>query len=322
MWRELWHQNIGGEQMAIRLYRQELVELISLNIKSQSWPVKTQAALTVSAMTRALQSQDLSETVDSLLPLLTEALSGRTWAGKEAVLEAFGQLCRGCRAYFKINPVQLEAAYQLLLRESRRNQKKYKRYALDQLGEFLLAYPHQLSKWTDVSADLITIARYDPDQQPSGADKDDSEPFDRALLNLLRASAFKCLCMAASSEESDQVKVMLQVCTETLPLLSVSWNIRAAIIEGLEKFYGKSGPSSAKALHANFRLVADCLIAVMKQDIKYPTLREQAVLLLKRIIGAGKIGLNDSQWLKTQLKECLDKERAQSIIVILQELQQ
>ena len=81
VWKDLWDGNTGAAGMAVKLYLKEILQFASAGIKSASWPVKIQAALTIADVASSLKSE-LDDHMSEILPLLLEALGGRTWPGK------------------------------------------------------------------------------------------------------------------------------------------------------------------------------------------------------------------------------------------------
>lgn len=86
------------------------------------------------------------------------------------------------------------------------------------------------------------------------------------------------------------------------------WNVRAALLESLEKFFEKLDiTSSAKAVSEDsIVLILDSLLEGSLRDFKYVGLRNQGLELLKNFIAKLKgnvVGLNDA----LELSECTQK---------------
>ena len=77
---------ILGTESGIRLYLKEIVALLSSALESQQWKMKAQAATAMGTIGSKMKSGIPAKEQGTLLIQLVEALSGRTWSGKEAIL--------------------------------------------------------------------------------------------------------------------------------------------------------------------------------------------------------------------------------------------
>ncbi|CAM6051034.1 unnamed protein product [Sphagnum compactum] len=92
---EIWEDNISSTSVALGLYMPEIVTRLKEGIGSSSWPQKKKCAQAVSEVAKVAGDSTAPYVQDLLAGLLAE-LPGRLWEGKEAVLEAIGNLCEGC----------------------------------------------------------------------------------------------------------------------------------------------------------------------------------------------------------------------------------
>lgn len=91
LFQQVWDNSVGGTR-AILLYFQEILEISTSYLTSATWAIKHSTALTIAdvAKTQGLTRQQQ----DKLWPALRNALNGKTWEGKELVLEAFGDFAK------------------------------------------------------------------------------------------------------------------------------------------------------------------------------------------------------------------------------------
>lgn len=83
-----WKDNVGGS-LAVSLYLNEILEIVSGNLESPRWATKHTSALAVADAVSAFDSDmDLAK-AELMWPVLEKAMAGKTWEGKEAVLEGF-----------------------------------------------------------------------------------------------------------------------------------------------------------------------------------------------------------------------------------------
>lgn len=89
---------ITGTEAGLRLYLEEIVSLLGETITSQSWSTKAQAAAAMSSVASTLKERLGPPHLGHLLNTLLAGLSGRTWTGKEALLQAIDTVCTYCRS--------------------------------------------------------------------------------------------------------------------------------------------------------------------------------------------------------------------------------
>ena len=66
----------------MKLYLQELVDVSTVALTSQSWPMKAQGAAALAAVATHLGGDLGPPHLGTLLTALLDALAGRTWTGK------------------------------------------------------------------------------------------------------------------------------------------------------------------------------------------------------------------------------------------------
>ena len=86
VWDEVWTDGTPGTESGIRLYLKEIVSLLSTALESQQWKMKSQAARAMGTIGSKMKSSIPAKEQGVLLIQLVEALAGRTWSGKEAIL--------------------------------------------------------------------------------------------------------------------------------------------------------------------------------------------------------------------------------------------
>lgn len=100
---ETWNEHVAGPR-TVSLYLDEILELAVQHLESAQWAVKHTAARTVAATTIAVADLGLGfadKTGDVVWPALDRALAGKTWEGKEVVLEAFVRFVQAGRQFWE-----------------------------------------------------------------------------------------------------------------------------------------------------------------------------------------------------------------------------
>ncbi|KAK3091483.1 hypothetical protein FSP39_020174, partial [Pinctada imbricata] len=143
IWEEVWLEVTPGTEAGLRLYIQEIVQLLGETIESQSWNTKAQAASAMSTVASKLQSNLGHPHLGKLLTALLTGLQGRTWTGKEALLQAIDTVCTFCKgAITDGNEGQptLTQITEAVMKECRKDNVTYKLEACRCMGNILELY--------------------------------------------------------------------------------------------------------------------------------------------------------------------------------------
>jgi proteasome component ECM29 len=90
---ETWDDHVAGPR-TVSLYLLEILKLADTHLDSRQWAIKHTAAKTVADSVLAITSAVGSENIEPMIaktvwPVLDRALAGKSWEGKEVVLEGF-----------------------------------------------------------------------------------------------------------------------------------------------------------------------------------------------------------------------------------------
>ncbi|KAI1309120.1 hypothetical protein EDD11_004131 [Mortierella claussenii] len=277
VWKEVWEENTSGSSSAVKLYAIEIVKLLSKQLTSASWSAKKQSALALKAMSEAM---DLTSDMDTLLPLILDGLSGRTWAGKEHIVELLPAVAVSAKPYFADKSAKLQEIAKVLLRETKKVNKQYRRHAISALGTFLDGFP-EVDYYVEAKSVLLPIIENDED-----SDMDDEEQ-EKPLQLMVMASAAKAIGMAWTTD----AKLQAEYSTEFVAIVSKAlsrniWNVRSALLVALDKFLSKLclDMSPQVISEQSTVLLLDSLLEGSLQDFKYVGLRNQGLDLLKIFI--------------------------------------
>jgi proteasome component ECM29 len=92
IWKDLWDENTAGSDQAIRTWTNEiLLQCKNILKTTNSWNTKKQIGKSITDIAKA-QGKSIVNYMDEIVPLLTAELIGRTFDGKEALLEVIGVL--------------------------------------------------------------------------------------------------------------------------------------------------------------------------------------------------------------------------------------
>ena len=83
-----WNENVGGAR-AVLLYLNEIISAASPHLDSPRWSIKHTAAFAIADVVKSAGAEIKTSDAEIIWPALEKAVSGKTWDGKETVLEAF-----------------------------------------------------------------------------------------------------------------------------------------------------------------------------------------------------------------------------------------
>ncbi|KAG0371099.1 hypothetical protein BGZ54_000043 [Gamsiella multidivaricata] len=278
VWKDIWEEHTTGSSSAVKLYAKENIVLLSAQITSASWNAKKQAAKGLKAMSDAM---DLSAYMPTLYPLVVDGLGGRTWQGKEHIVELLPAVALASKQYFEDKPEKLQEIAKVLLRESKKVNKQYRRFAIDALGKFLDGFP-EVEYYLETKPILIPILRNEDEN-----DEDDDE-HDKPLQTMVVASAARALGMSWTRNEQLQEQNSEEfVGVVSKALVRNIWNVRSALLESLDKFLIKLSLSTSRSVvsEESLLLLLDSLLEGSLQDTKYVSLRDQGLGVLKAFVG-------------------------------------
>ena len=92
LWTELWSEITPGTEAGIRQNLSVIAITLNTALESSSWTTKAQAANAVSTVATKLGATIDEEARNSLLNILVNGLQGRTWNGKQRLLNALSTL--------------------------------------------------------------------------------------------------------------------------------------------------------------------------------------------------------------------------------------
>ncbi|EEQ34428.1 proteasome component M29 [Microsporum canis] len=130
-----WNDNVSGPRV-ISLYLNEILEIVSGQLNSPKWPIKHASALTIAKAVVLVDKNMDIPTATSLWPHLEKALEGKTWDGKDKVLEAFVTFSIHSKAFLEERNDVKERMKAIVIREAKRKNIDYRPHGLRELGRF------------------------------------------------------------------------------------------------------------------------------------------------------------------------------------------
>jgi proteasome component ECM29 len=134
LWQELWTEIASGDS-TIRLNFDVIVDNLEQNFNNSSWLLKVQSANSIKTLATRLSSQLTEEERKRLILLLLNNISGRTFKGKERLVQALGSLCKNWKID-ESTDLHLKMV-DAVMKECRKEEILYRTHCLKALGEIL-----------------------------------------------------------------------------------------------------------------------------------------------------------------------------------------
>ncbi|KAI9705737.1 MAG: proteasome component M29 [Bogoriella megaspora] len=137
IFKEIWSEYVGGSRTVL-LYLKEIMELAQQHLDSPKWILKHASARTIADSVSAVAAnvgQAMSAvSAQTLWSPLRIALGGKTWEGKEVVLEAFATFVEKAPEEFLEKKEIADEIKKIAVREAKRQNQTYRPHAYEALG--------------------------------------------------------------------------------------------------------------------------------------------------------------------------------------------
>ena len=250
-----WNEHVGGSRV-ILLYLQEITSLVMKYLDSPRWSVKHTSALALAELIKSLGDKIDDVNAISIWAVLEKALGGKTWEGKEAVLEAFSHFLKSSNI-LTLNEGFAHQIETIVFRESKRNNPIYRRHALTCLEGFL-ELPHTKVLYAQVHGITQSIV----EEILSSADEMDVDSHSRdasskSVTEGTLASSMAALLKSINPQLQNQIDLTLAT-TQSLDLanriMSTYGNrvILNAIYDGYKSLFERVATSTNHQPSAEF----------------------------------------------------------------------
>ncbi|KAH9265590.1 hypothetical protein BASA84_001594 [Batrachochytrium salamandrivorans] len=320
VWENTWEENTAGALGAAKLWASEILDMCETLLKeSPSWPVKRQVGKSIADLSKVLGG-DFEPYMLRTVPLLLDALSGRTWDGKETVLEGLSNVVLAGKQWLKTDATgkkYLADIESVFVREAKKNNKPYRRRAIEHLGNVFDAL--DIGNIDDLVDYLVDVA--------TGSNDDDMDVDDhreKPLALSIQANAFTALgqCFPrARDSQGKHTKNIVEMLAKNLD--GNVWNVRLAVLGALSSVVEKLMTDPLPIGSASFNAVFDGLF-ISLNDSKYTAIRSKASTVLleitKKLNGTPGMPVELKESVLTRVDVLIPKESTSSIEFTLKEV--
>ncbi|KAF2730427.1 ARM repeat-containing protein [Polyplosphaeria fusca] len=262
---DTWSDNVAGSR-AVLLYLKEIVTLADKHVDSQKWVLKHTASKTIAdaVMSITTGNEDISRAnAETLWPTLDKSVGGKTWEGKETVLEAFVRFVERGKSLWTDDNKVAKQIEKVAIREAKRQNKSYRPFALDALGKICLARSDlELSGTVVDIIQAVLDETVTPEEDGEKMDVDGGEVVkDIAVKEKTLSSCVTCLLNAPNPSKNSSTELSTRL-TTIFPMLvransTHARDIHLATFTSLQSLFERlpsdtqfSGPEAEDALKA------------------------------------------------------------------------
>ena len=217
LFEDTWSENVGGSR-AVLLNLEEIVDLASQHLDSPRWSIKHTSAFAVADVVTSSGKAIGDANARMLWPALEKALSGKTWEGKEIIVEALIQFAKNSTFWTKDQKVGGHFE-RIILRESKRNNTIFRQHALECLGDFA-----ELRDTVDMFPQVLAVVEPIIEEMLSDSDEMDVDsksggPSSKTVKEVTLANASTALLKSINPRKRSG-KELVSSLTEIMGLVS------------------------------------------------------------------------------------------------------
>lgn len=252
---DAWNEHVAGSR-AVLLYLSEITSLIMRYLDSPRWSVKHTSALALAGLIKSLGDKIKDSDAKSIWPILEKAIGGKAWLGKETVLESLVLFVK----YSDImtwDDKYARTIETIMLRESKRNNPVYRRYALAYLKDFLeiqtasVFYAEVYGIAEPIIEDILNESDMMDEDGPSGG------PSAKSVTEATLAASMAAILNSINPQlqsPADLTLALTQAFRLASRVRSTDGNRHAAdaIYDGYQKLFERVAPSACLPLSEDF----------------------------------------------------------------------
>ncbi|XP_012265500.2 proteasome adapter and scaffold protein ECM29 [Athalia rosae] len=289
LWTDLWGEIAPGTESGIKQNLTIIISTLNTALESASWTTKAQAANAVATVATKLGAGIEAEARNNLLKILTNGLQGRTWNGKERLLNALANLACNSKDTMEKNYDLVASALDALYKESKKEALEYRRHALKAFSDVL--YGLDIDRFTqvyDIAQEILLKLSNKPDEDEENSAEENSKK--RELNMKLQETVYETLGKAWPSTKETQDKYCIQFvthCHKTLP--SSTRPVQVAILGALSLFVDKlilmkiDSTSASPEDKEMLASICDTISKILRNSLgisKYTRIRKEALNII------------------------------------------
>eukprot|EP01113_Clastostelium_recurvatum_P027951 TRINITY_DN3387_c0_g1_i2.p1 TRINITY_DN3387_c0_g1~~TRINITY_DN3387_c0_g1_i2.p1 ORF type:complete len:1971 (+),score=451.33 TRINITY_DN3387_c0_g1_i2:78-5990(+) len=314
IFQEIWTDSSLG---SARVYLREVILVVHDALQSNSWVMKQQAALTLSALGQEVGRGIGEEYINVVLKLVLDGLRTRTYKGKEAMLTALSSIAVSCKEiiptpapipsgttssstvssssspsdiFTNVTTITPKDMVLSAINESKRSDLEYRRHAVNCLATVLKTYPC-VDLYNEVKeAILPNLVEEESTPSNSGSssntEPDAEEMKQKPLMMMIRSSGYEAMGYAYAAQTLPPThECTLDLATLLATQFAISiWKIQLSILTAYHSLIMKhSSSSSSSSSSSGAPLPSDVIVKILESiswgldNAKYSEIRKASL---------------------------------------------
>ncbi|ABN68170.2 predicted protein [Scheffersomyces stipitis CBS 6054] len=302
-----WIENTSGSSTSIKLYLTEILEFFKIYINSNRFEIRKILARSISNLSNSIDniSQFSEEATKELIELLVESNKGKSWEGKELVLESLVSFSIKAESYLKKNAVFLEKLSKVVTTEAKRKNKEYQQHAIKLMGRYIHIYHEDeelVETYIQIMSNVLNDKYFGPNGFRDDDDSDDEDAMDVDLKSKINVkqnveleerklsflkNLFETFYVDSDNKYSSELLFFIFEQTTAIfhsKLIDFTWRSKQQTCEGLNKILLTSksslNPKECKEVFSVWKLLGDkCLSLENIENVKVQFIRLSSTLI-------------------------------------------
>ncbi|CUM66956.1 uncharacterized protein PRCAT00004643001 [Priceomyces carsonii] len=162
-----WNENTSGSDSSVRLYLNEIIVFYEKYLSSNKFDIRQTLGKSISNLCDLITDFDLisESNAKELMELLIVSCKGKSWVGKELILESLVSFSKKSKRLLRNNMGLLEKINNTVVIEANRKNKRYQKRAAKILGNFINTYsiPDLIDAYVKIMDHLVSDQYLDDD---------------------------------------------------------------------------------------------------------------------------------------------------------------
>lgn len=230
-----WIENTSGNS-SIKLYIKEICDICKHYLSSNQYEVRMTIGRALVALHNCIDDTFTfpRHIIEELFSILIEACKGKSWSGKELILESLVLLSRKSGWLLNDDSHLLEAVNRVILTEAKRRNKEYQKHAIKLMGDYLQVYPSDqlVEAYIDIMTDILSDDYVDDsdDEMEDNKSKKNDVKLEEERLSFIK-NLFDTIILPIDSR---LLKIAVQKSIDLFnSVVNVSWRSKVQINENL-----------------------------------------------------------------------------------------
>lgn len=245
-----WIENSSGNN-AVKLYLQEICKFAESYLNSNQYHIRQIIARSIANLCNAIDEVTSKDFINVLFDILIEACKGKSWAGKEVVLEALVSFLIKSSSFIKADEDLFSRINKVVLTEAKRRNRDYQKHSIKLLGKYLHTFNDTdlLDSYLQIMGENILADDYYEDDDDDDAMQDVRDSRDQKVskstsYNLKieeeRLSFIKNLFDTMSNENLSEASGLLELALKSIinlfqsPVIENTWRSKVESNECLK----------------------------------------------------------------------------------------